>query len=129
MYALIRQLTARGQEAPPDVLGPIATLRELEAVCESIRSGHEAPHRSNRISLQADALFAFSELGPKVTEQISHLEKDFRSMLGEITAKKGLDASGTVRALALTVGSMLEQLSTPKRLLLRGMTWFRRSPV
>jgi hypothetical protein len=108
--SLRRQLRGRGGQAPPDVVGPITILRELEAICGSVMSGHDAPHAKNRASLVADTAAALDALGPNTSAVVTHLIPHFKSEL--FALEKEFDFDGAVHAVGLATRSVLAAIRT-----------------
>src|SRR4051812_35799531 len=65
LHALRRQLEGRGEGAPPETLGPITALVELQRICQTMLAGRGGPNPSNRPSLTKDISNALKALGPK----------------------------------------------------------------
>src|SRR4051812_42860922 len=67
---LLGDLLQASHVDPTYVLPPIAALREVVAVCESIEAGRGAPNSADRRSLQADVQSALTSIGEELRRQI-----------------------------------------------------------
>jgi hypothetical protein len=97
-----------------DPLTPLAALREVCAVCESIEAGRQAPGAGDRSSLKVDASQALASLGTELKSQLQPVLKDY--LASELSRLPHLldDAPGIVR-LHIATRSLLDRLRRPAR--------------
>lgn len=111
LLALRRQLANRGATAPPEVLGPVGALSELQAICGGMLTGRGGPNAGNRPSLTKDLSVALGSLGPEVRTAAAPTLTDFQRELPRLARR--LDRPQGARVLALTLRPLLERLATP----------------
>ena len=109
LRALRRQLSQRGADAPPDVLGPVSALREFEAVCGSMLAGRGGPYPANRGSLIDDLSRALRELGPGTQAAAGQVLRDFQTQLPRLHAR--LDTPQGARVAALSLRPLFSRLA------------------
>ncbi len=92
-----------------DPLTPVAALREICAVCESIEAGRQAPGSGDRSSLKVDVCQSLASLGPELKAQLQPALKDYR--VAELAKLPLLldEAPGVVQLHAAT-RSLLDRL-------------------
>jgi hypothetical protein len=125
------QLVCEHLEVDPasvgDPLRPMAALREVCAVCESIEAGREAPRPGDRSSLKVDVQRSLASLGSALKAQIQPALKDYLG--SELSQLPSLleNAAGVVQ-LHCATRTLLEILRRPScsqaawRDLLRGVS-------
>src|SRR4051794_29961850 len=111
VMALRRQLGERGKSAPPDVMGPVTALRELEAVCRGLLDGRGGPNGPNRDSLRDDVSVTLGGLGRQTAKACGELLRAFQKELPKLPTR--LDRPQGARALSLSLGPLFERLATP----------------
>jgi hypothetical protein len=109
--ALRRQLGERGESAPPDVLGLVTALSELEAVCDGLLDGRGGPNRPNRDSLRDDVSRALGALGKHAAKACGEVLRAFQKELPRLPSR--LDRPQGARALSLSLGPLFEHLREP----------------
>src|SRR5437016_3810974 len=105
--AMRRQLPSRGDGAPPEVLGPVSALKELEAICNSMLAGRGGPNVGNRPSLINDLQLSLDSLGGSLRDGVGPVLENLRREIGQIKAR--LDSPQGARLTALALGSLLER--------------------
>ena len=92
----------------PFRLTPIAALREIVAVCESIATGHPPPQQQDRKSLRNDVQMALWAIGPKLKHAVQPTLQDFKK--GELAKLPELlgESAGSVRLGAAAKGLIAE---------------------
>lgn len=108
MEELRSVLSQAGSQAPAEMLGPIAALNELRAVCDSVAQGREAPYQPNRESLAADVKFALTGLGKGVRDEIGPVFKDFIGTVGKLSTSLG--SASETRVVAMETEPFLNRL-------------------
>lgn len=109
LRALRRRLRFRGDYTPPDVLGPVSALLELQAICAGMLSGRGGPNEANRPSLVDDLQCGLGGVGKQTRAAAGELLNDFQSELKHLKAR--LDTPQGARLTSLTVGRLLERLA------------------
>ncbi len=109
LRALRRQLRLRGSSAPPDILGPVSALRELEAICTGMLGGRGGPAVANRPSLAKDLSCALRSLGPKTVTTTGKALTSFQAELSSI--KDRLETPQGARVTVLSLVVLLERLA------------------
>lgn len=109
----LTDLLAASPADPSCVLTPIAALREVTAVCESIEFGRSPPNAADRRSLQADVQLALTSLGAELRGQLQPTWADFfHGDLNELSPL--LDSGGGVSRLRASAGSLLDRVRRPE---------------
>jgi len=109
---LICECLASNPASVADPITPVAALREVCAVCESIEAGRQAPGAGDRSSLKADVRQSLASLGAELKAQLQPALKDYLgSELSELPRLLD-DAPGVVR-LQTTTRSLLDRLRRP----------------
>lgn len=106
LAALRGQLRGGGRQSPPEILGPVAALGELERVCEAMLGGRGGPRDDDRGSLVKDIKSMRGALGPAVAAALGQPLNVFISDLSGSILKTPQGA----RALHLSATSLLERL-------------------
>ncbi len=99
--ALLDEYLRTDVDAVVHVLRPLAALREVGAVCESVRGGREPPQPHDRRSLRADAQL-LSRIGDELKHELQPTLHDY--FHGEVADLVELfeDRGGVVRLLNAT---------------------------
>jgi len=100
---LARQLEHRGYQAPPEILDPIAPLRELRATAVALLAGRPARSPGDRQSLRDDVRRAMDALGPHLAPEAAAALEPVRRDLGRLPdllreANGALAAAGLAEA-------------------------------
>lgn len=103
----------------PHTLRPIAALREVVAICESIAGGRSAPRTADRHSLRADVQMALTAIGEELARELQPARNDFLG--GELKALPDLlsETGGSARLGAAAV-ALIERLRSHAAL---GAAW------
>jgi hypothetical protein len=98
--------------AVADPLTPIAALREVCAVCESLEAGREAPRSGDRSSLRVDCRQSLGSVGSELKGQLQPALKDYlRTEVSELASL--LDSAAGVVQLHCATRSLLGVLRRP----------------
>jgi hypothetical protein len=99
----------------PYTLRPVAALREVVAVCDSIAGGRSAPHAGDRRSLQADVQAALTWIGGELADELQPGLSDFLG--GELRSLTELlaDTGGSAR-LGAAAAALMDRLLRPAAL-------------
>lgn len=81
---LARQLEHAGEQAPPEFLGPVTSLRELLACANAVLVGRPVQSGDDRTSLRDDVARALDALGPELSEAAAPALTPLRRELGRI---------------------------------------------
>ena len=99
----------------PFILTPIAALREVVAVCDSIASGQPPPRQQDRKSLLDDLQEALRAMGPKLRQSLQPALKEFKDEdLANLPRLVG-ESPGSVR-LGTAANGLIEQLRQARNL-------------
>lgn len=115
---LARQLEHRGEQAPPEILGPVTSLREVRATSRALLAGRAARSADDRLSLRDDLARALDALGPALKGAAVSTLARVRAELGRIPQLLS-ETNGALAAAALAEAA-LEEMQDPRLL---GAAW------
>jgi hypothetical protein len=109
---LYRQIGGGGEEAPPDILTPLAALDEVVATCASLLVGRGDISRDDRWSLARDVSVTLRNLGPATRRSVSAMLQAFQRDEVARLADLLVEVEGA-RRLAAAAEVVVAELATP----------------
>ncbi|UGS36106.1 hypothetical protein [Capillimicrobium parvum] len=104
------ELSEGADKAPPELLGPISALLEVDYTCESVMKGRRI-NPGDRQCLVADLGSMHRALGPRTRAAASPELDDFVRGLSKLARR--LDDAGQARSAQLTTRSLLAAMARP----------------
>lgn len=121
------QLRQGGAGGPPELLGPVTAISELERVCEAMLAGRGGPHDDDRKSLASDVKTMRGALGPEIATELG---PPLNLLVADVSPARLKTAQGA-RSIRLAVDVVRERLGAPavRRAAWRDVasTWVRQS--